>query len=154
MFWSELVTFYGFLCRVRWPLDKTWKSFALFWFLACCSVGPGGLVLGLGALPHGASFLYCFLSAPITSLMSLTQRIQIPKILVKCWQECGEIQTWTHCRGSINWFSHFEGNLAASIKMQKCLPCDSAITLLYIFSRETYARMQWFTLHLITIVKS
>lgn len=115
--------------------------------------GMSALSLGCGAVSYGAHIFLCFLSTPSPHQCLAQDPDSKNTCGIKRWQEGGNPDSHTLLVGVLIGTSHFGGSLAASVNRKMCIPCDSAITVLHIFSRETVARVQMFTAALILSAK-
>lgn len=96
-----------------------------------------------------------FASSPPHHLISASHRIQIPKILVELsvGKRVGNPDSHTLLVGVLTGTATLEAVWQHLLTRKMCIPCDSAITVLHIFSRETVARVQMFTAALILSAK-
>lgn len=88
-----------------------------------------------------------FASSPPHHLISALHRIQIPKILVELsiGKRVGNADLHTLLAGVVIGTATLEAAWQHLLSCKVCIPCDSAVTVLHIFSRETAAHVQTFT---------
>lgn len=99
----------------------------------------------------------CFASSPPPhNLISASHRVQIPKILMELsvGKTVGNPDLQTLLVGVLIGTVTLKANWQRLLKWKMCIPCDSAIILLHVFSRETSAPVQMFTEVLILTVKN
>ena len=60
----------------------------------------------------------------------------IKKTRGKCWQGCGEKRTLVHTYWELNWCSYNGNSMEVPQKLKIELPCDPAILLLGVYSKE------------------
>lgn len=97
----------------------------------------------------------CFLSTP-HNLIRASHRIQIPKILVELsvGKSVRNPDLHTLLVGVLIGTATLKAIWQHLLKCKMCLLCDSAITLLCGFSRETFTPVQMFTAAPILAVKT
>ena len=89
-------------------------------------------------------------------LISASHRIQIPKILVELsiGKSVGNPDMHTLLVGALIGTATLEAIWQHLLKCKTCTPCDSAVTVLHVFSRETVAHVQMFAAASIIRVKN
>ena len=63
-------------------------------------------------------------------------RVAIKKTRGKCWQGCGEKRTLVHAHTEFSWCSYNGNSMEVPQKLKIELPCDPAILLLGVYSKE------------------
>lgn len=143
-------------------LHKVWKSSACSLFPPSCSVNLGWISgedehLVFGLWRHVLWSLHlALLPLHPRHLISASHRIQIPKILVELsiGKSVGSPDMHTLLVGALIGTATLEAIWQHLLKCKTCTHCDSAVTVLSIFSRETVARVLMFTAASIIRVKN